>query len=153
MKATKILVIHPSNEVQRNIHAILSRFDFEMGYSDDGLNGLIQARHNNPDLIICAANVPVVNGFELCRMIKADEWMRDIPVMLLHEELNLFHISKAKEVGAQAFLVKPYMNNSLIYTVKRGLKRDKLIPNLRTEPTHFEECLTSTSVAVNRQMA
>lgn len=135
-----ILVIHKDNNARREIHNIISRFDFNITYADDGLQGLHTARQINPDLIICQIDIKIINGLNLAEMLKKEDELKHIPLILLHDMLDLATINKAKQIKAKAFLIKPYIDNSLIYAIKRALKEEQLEVNLTKAPVSYDAC-------------
>lgn len=139
-RRTHILIIHRDNTARREIHNILSRFNFDITYADDGLQGLETAKYKKPDLIICQINVAVVNGLELGATFHKNPLLKNVPLILLHDELDLSVINKAKLLDAKAFLIKPYIDNSLIYAIKRALDEEQLEVNLSKAPASYEAC-------------
>lgn len=140
MERKSILIIHRDDNTRKEMHDILSHFDFNLLYADDGLHGLYGARSAEPDLIVSAVNIAVLNGMEMCRMIRHDSDIGHTPIILLHNELNLDHIKKARTIGVSAFLIKPYLDNSLIYAIKRALREDDLHINSDHAPLCYENC-------------
>ncbi|MBL6446318.1 response regulator [Fulvivirga sp. 29W222] len=135
-----ILIIHKDDQARREMHDILSHFDFNLTYADDGLHGLYAAKSGNPDLIISEVNIAILNGLEMCKMIRREREIRQMPMIFLHEELKLDYISTAKNISASAFLIKPYLNNSLIYAIKKALKEEDLHVAKNKEPMRYEDC-------------
>ena len=147
----KILIIHKDDQSRREMHDILSHFDFDLTYADDGLHGLYAAKSSNPDLIISEINIAVINGFDMCKMIRREQAIKKMPVIFLHEEMHLNYIGMAKSIDANAFLVRPYLNNSLIYAIKRALKADDLHVDKDRNPLRYEDC--KTPLLANTQYA
>ncbi len=139
-RRTHLLIIHRDNAARREIHNILSRFNFDITYVDDGLQGLETAKHKKPDLIICQVTIAVLNGLELCATFRKNPILENVPIILLHDELDLTIINKAKLLDAKAFLIKPYIDNSLIYAIKRALGEEQLEVNLSQAPASYEDC-------------
>lgn len=139
-KRASILIIHKDNNSRREIHNIISRFDFDITYADDGLQGLYSARQVNPDLIISQVNIKMIDGLELADHLKKEESLKKCALILLHDMLDLATINKAKQCKVKAFLIKPYIDNSLIYAIKRALKEEQLEINLTKAPVSYESC-------------
>lgn len=139
-RRSHILIIHRDNTARREIHNILSRFNFDITYADDGLQGLETAKYKKPDLIICQVNIAVVNGLELGATFRKNALLKTVPIILLHDELDLTIINKAKLLNVKAFLIKPYIDNSLIYAIKRAMGEEQLEINLSKAPASYDEC-------------
>jgi CheY-like chemotaxis protein len=106
-----------------------SHFLNEAGYSvefeKDGDGALEQARTVVPDIIITEILVPTLDGLALCRKIKADPRTRDTAVLVFS---ILAAASRAREAGADAFLLKPLAEHTLVETVRQVLEaRNKRI--------------------------
>ncbi len=136
---TTILIIHSDDGDRKGIHDILSHFDFDLIYANDGLSGLQAAKYLKPKLIISEIDLKLLNGITMAGMIRKDEQIGNSSILFLHHNLDVELIKAAKKLGSKAFLVKPYVDNSLIYAVKRGLEQ----PNLTTcerPPVPYEQC-------------
>lgn len=132
MEKTKVLVIHEREEIQRNIHNILSHFDFEFLYASNGLDGLAAAKYENPDLVIIDINLKVLDGISLGRMLHRDPESSNTKLIFLNDSLDYDFMCEARGLNAKGFLMAPYLDNTLVYTVKRALAKplqlaDKLI--------------------------
>jgi len=140
MERKRILIIHKDNKARRGIHNILSRFDFDLIYADDGLQGLHTAKYKKPDLIISQVDLNVLDGIEMAATFRKDPILKNVLLILLHDQLDLKVVNKAKLVDAKAFLIKPYIDNSLIYAIKRALGEEQLEINLSKAPVSYESC-------------
>ncbi|WP_185152855.1 response regulator [Fulvivirga aurantia] len=140
MERTRILIVHRDNNSRREIHNILSRFDFEITYADDGLQGLHTAKYIKPHLIISQVEISGLDGIELASQCRKEESLKNVLLILLHDQLDLKIINDAKSVDARAFLIKPYIDNSMIYAIKRALGEEHLEINLSKAPASYESC-------------
>jgi two-component system response regulator MprA len=95
------------------------------------VDALVRARDLRPDIIITEVLVPKLDGLALCRMVKTDPDLRHI-VMLVFSILAVQ--SRAREAGADAFLLKPLAEKRLVDTVRQLLLMRK--QTLTGEKTH-----------------
>lgn len=150
MKRQNILIIHEDNQDREKIHGIISKFDFNLFYVSDGLNGIQAVKYGKFDLVICAIDLKVLGGLQLVEMIRNDEETKHIPVVFLHHEMDFGLVCQAKELDAKAFLIKPYVNNCIIYAIKRGIGLTSLKKiydlNLNYSDCHLPE-IVSVGVA------
>ena len=106
-----------------HVRELASHFLQEAGYSvrfeQDGEGALAHARESVPDIVITEILVPGLDGLALCRQLKADPGTRDIAVVIFS---ILASAGRAREAGADAFLLKPLANHALIDTVRRLLE-------------------------------
>ena len=98
-----------------------NRSDLEVISAKDGLSGLEQARTEQPAAIVLDINMPKMDGYEVCRRLKADAATRDIPVVMLTASGDPHLNQKAFDAGAVACLTKPYRQAALINCVDMAL--------------------------------
>jgi CheY-like chemotaxis protein len=103
----KILLVE-DNEMNRDM---LSRRLQRKGYSvvtaEDGEKGLLLARSEMPDLILMDISLPVMSGWEVTRLLKADETTRHIPIIALTAHAWITDREKAIEAGCDEYDTKP----------------------------------------------
>lgn len=117
----KILVIEDNPSFRKLISVQLEKAGYGVVTIEDGLQGLNAVRKENPDLVILDIMLPGMNGHQICRMIKFDQKMRHIPVIIsTSRELNET-VKIAKECGANAFIAKNKLGKSLLDVVKKLL--------------------------------
>ena len=92
--------------------------DYELIFAENGEELVQKAQHNLPDIIILAALLPGMDGFQACHYIKSQAHLRTIPI-IFHTFLNAEE--RARQVGADAFLLKPTDTRQLIETIERIL--------------------------------
>jgi DNA-binding response OmpR family regulator len=84
----------------------------------EATEGLEYAITHNPDLIILDVMMPIINGFNFCRLLKQEKNRKNIPVILLTARDQMKDIEIGFEVGAEAYLTKPVNTAELIKTIK-----------------------------------
>ena len=77
-----------------------------------------------PDLVILDVSMPILNGFEVLRSLKADRFHRDTPVLMLTACRNESDVRRAVVTGAAGYLTKPFRPDQLVKRVDRLLKAD-----------------------------
>jgi CheY-like chemotaxis protein len=113
-----ILVVERNPVVQRLERYFLEQAGFSVEFLADGLAALARARELRPKILVTEILVPKLDGLNLCRTIKSDPETSNILVIVfshLHAE------DRAIEAGADAFLLKPLDEDSLIGTVENLL--------------------------------
>ena len=104
---TKILIVE-DNEMNRDmLSRRLVRRGYEVVIAVDGETGIEAARANAPDLILMDMSLPVVDGWEATRRMKADEALRGIPVIALTAHAMARDRDKALEAGCDDYDTKP----------------------------------------------
>lgn len=110
-----ILVVERDPHIRELEGYFLSEAGFEVEFADDGEQALETVRRLKPDMVITEVLVPRLDGLALCRRIKAEEAGRTVAVLVFS---ILAARSRAEEAGADAFLMKPLAERSLLETVQ-----------------------------------
>ena len=109
-----ILVVERNPVVQRLERYFLEQAGYTVEFAADGLKALERARELKPGIVVTEIMVPALDGLSLCREIKSDPQTAHARVLIfshLHAE------DRAREVGADAFLLKPFTEELLLETV------------------------------------
>lgn len=115
-----ILVVERNPSVQRLERYLLEQAGFEVEFAGDGISALALARELRPHLLVSEILVPRLDGFSLCRAVRADTKSNSVAIVLIsHLEAE----QRALAAGADAFLLKPFDAEILIELVTRLLKQ------------------------------
>ncbi len=98
---------------------------FEVLSATDGMDGLNQARAHHPDIIILDVMLPVMEGLEVCRQLRADSRTSDIPVLMLTSKSEEVDEIVGFRMGADDYVTKPFKLKPLIQRIKALLRRSK----------------------------
>jgi two-component system response regulator MprA len=113
-----ILVVERDPHIRDLESYFLNEAGFAVEFATDGETALAAAGRLRPDIIITEVLVPKLDGLSLCRAVKSDR-------MLQHTVVLVFSIlavqSRAREAGADAFLLKPLAEKRLVHTVRELL--------------------------------
>jgi DNA-binding response OmpR family regulator len=113
-----ILVVERDPHIRELESYFLNEAGFAVEFVEDGEAALQRARALEPDIIITEVLVPKMDGLALCRAVKRDPAMRNTVVLVFS---ILAAESRAREAGADAFLMKPLAEKRLVDTVRRLL--------------------------------
>ncbi|OVE72644.1 hypothetical protein BVX93_02120 [bacterium B13(2017)] len=109
-----ILVIEDMNS-QRFIYKFnFKKMGFNVMGAETGEIALILAETHNPDLIISDVMLPRINGFEVCRQLKANEKTKNIPIIFVTAKSQKEDIIEGINAGGTHYIVKPFDFNELI---------------------------------------
>ena len=114
----KILVVEDSPTQAIRLQHILETRGFEVAVSHNGKAALQYLKGNRPTIIISDVIMPEMDGYELCKRIKDDENLKDIPVILLTSLSDPEDIIRGLEVGADNFITKPYQEKLLVSRIQ-----------------------------------
>jgi CheY-like chemotaxis protein len=119
----KILLVE-DNEMNRDmLSRRLERKGYQIVLALDGAEGLQMARTSSPDLILMDMSLPVIDGWEATRQLKADEATRQIPVIALTAHAMATDEEKARAAGCDDFDTKPIELPRLLGKIEALLQR------------------------------
>jgi len=114
----KILVVDDDPTLTALVSQCLKDKGYEVTAVTEAVEGLEYAMKKNPDLIILDVMMPIINGFNFCRLLKQEEKHKNIPILLLTARSQMKDIEIGLEMGAEAYLVKPLNVDELLKTIK-----------------------------------
>lgn len=124
-KSKKILVVDDEKYILRVVKLNLKRFGYEVFTARNGEEAIKSAVENFPDLILLDVMMPILDGFKVCEKLKANESTSKIPIIFLTARGRDADKSKAKELGAEAYLTKPFNIQVLRSIVQEKLNTKK----------------------------
>lgn len=124
MAKNKILLVEDDLNLVKAITIRLGANNFEVVAATDGEEGLDKARSEKPDLIILDIMLPKMDGFDVCRKLKVDKQYKNIPIIMLTAKFQPNDIKFGKDVGADAYMTKPFDSPALIAKIGELLKKE-----------------------------
>jgi DNA-binding response OmpR family regulator len=116
--APTIVVVDDDPELLKLITMLLRRIGAEAITFYTGREALQYLQHETPDLIILDLMMPEVDGFEVLAQVRADSRFEDVPVLILSAKVDPNTIRQGLAKGADGYVTKPYIANSLIDRVR-----------------------------------
>ena len=134
----KVLIIDDSREIIALVKSQLAKGGLDVVCADCGNTGLESIRHERPDLILLDVSMPDVSGFEVCRTLKADSELCDIPVIFLSASDATEDKIRGLNLGAIDYITKPFDALELQARVNAGLRtkytQDLLLQRTNVDP-------------------
>ena len=121
MESKKILVVDDA-EFNRDLIIQLLGDEYEILVAVDGSEGVKKAEQERPDLILMDLGMPVMDGWEATRKIKANSELRHIPVIAVTSHAMVGDEIQAREAGCDDYVPKPIDEEELIRKVKKFLQ-------------------------------
>ena len=118
----RILVVEDHEDNRHIVRELLASAGFEMIEAGDGDEGLALARIHNPDLILMDIQLPVLDGYEATRRVKADPALRSIPVIAVTSYALSGDEAKTREAGCNGYIAKPYSPRQMLAMIRELLK-------------------------------
>jgi signal transduction histidine kinase len=113
-KPIEILVIEDSPTQAGQLKSMLENSDFKVHVAVNGRLALEYLQGCTPEIVISDIVMPEMDGYELCRRMREDPKLREIPVILVTSLSDPTDVIKGLEVGADNFITKPYDEKSLL---------------------------------------
>ena len=124
----KILVVDDEPDIVRVVVKIMEARGHSVVTAKDGPSAVEMAKAEVPDVIILDLNLPQMDWFEVCKMIKTGETTNHIPVVMMTAAYTTVEdAEKGTDLGADEYVVKPFLREVLIHNVER------LIPESASE--------------------
>jgi CheY-like chemotaxis protein len=119
----RILIIDDDAGVRGVLKMMLERAGHEVAAGTCGAEGLERAREHKPDLVMLDIEMPGMNGFDVCSLMKTDATLRDVPVIIMTGRPLVGVPARAQAVGAVDLLAKPFERERLLKKIDECLTR------------------------------
>lgn len=121
-----MLIVDDNDDIRYYIRSIFEK-EYKIIEATNGKDGIEKATAQVPDIIISDLMMPEMDGFEFCKILKADEKTSHIPIIMLTAKANIESRIEGLELGADDYLIKPFNNQEMEARVKNLLViREKL---------------------------
>jgi len=102
------LIVDDKEENRYYLRTLVAAYGYEVDSAAQGAEALTKARHSPPSLVISDLLMPVMDGYEATRRIKADPGMRAIPVIAVSSYASSGSEGKARQAGCEGYIAKPF---------------------------------------------
>ena len=119
-----ILVVDDNVDVREYVAGLLGS-EYDVRQAADGREGVDAALKTVPDLIVCDVMMPVMDGLEMCRRVKAETATSHVPVILLTSNAQENQRAEGYDCGADAYITKPFSSKVLLSRVRNLLENRK----------------------------
>ncbi len=119
---SKVLVVEDSVTQREMITDLLRGSGLEVTVATDGVEALEKVQNQRPDLVVLDIVMPRMNGYEVCRRLKADPKTQNVPVVMCSSKGEEFDRYWGMRQGADAYIAKPFQPKELVGTVKQLLR-------------------------------
>ncbi len=127
-KSAVILIVDDEVEVRTFIRDYFEE-NYQICEASNGLDGLEMAIRNNPDIIITDIIMPVMDGNEMCRKLKAEIRTSHIPIVMLTARSSMDNKIEGLETGADAYFEKPFSIDLVEAQIRNLLENRRIIRN------------------------
>jgi len=124
MPHKKVLIADDNPDLRAILTIRLEINGYDVIIATDGENALDKVKSEKPDILILDLMMPRLTGFEVCRMIKFDDGLKSMPIIVLSALDQQHDREQAIQNGADAYFIKPFDLELLLYKIK-GLIGDE----------------------------
>ncbi len=117
----KILVVEDTEDNRQILRDLLGMAGYDMVEAHDGAQGVAMAAEHRPDLILMDIQMPVLDGYEATRRIKADPALAAIPIVAVTSYALSGDEAKARAAGCNDYIAKPYSPRQMLAKVREIL--------------------------------
>jgi two-component system cell cycle response regulator DivK len=117
----RILVVEDQPDNRQIIRDMLSATDYQISEAENGEEALAAVAKQRPDLILMDIQMPILDGYEATRRIKADPGLRAIPIIAITSYALSGDEQKARDAGCDDYVPKPYSPRQLLAKIRQYL--------------------------------
>jgi chemosensory pili system protein ChpA (sensor histidine kinase/response regulator) len=114
-----VMVVDDSITVRKVTTRLLERQGFEVLTAKDGIDAMGAMQERLPDMMLLDIEMPRMDGFELASHMRNDERLRHIPITMITSRTGDKHRERARQIGIDHYLGKPYQEHELLETINR----------------------------------
>ena len=122
MGTPRVLIVEDEPNIVLSLEILLHRAGYGTLSAGDGDEALELIRRARPDVVLLDIMLPRRNGYEVCRAVKSDAALSFIPVIMLTAKGQEVEILKGLELGASAYIAKPFGNAEVLEAVRAALE-------------------------------
>jgi CheY-like chemotaxis protein len=122
-KQSYLLVVDDSPSVRRVVSGMLKAHGWETQTARDGVEALDVIARERPAAVLLDIEMPRMDGYELMATLRSDQQYRHLPLIVLTSRAAAKHQQRATQLGANAYIVKPYQDEFLLSTIADLVRR------------------------------
>jgi two-component system phosphate regulon response regulator PhoB len=119
----RIFAVDDEEDLTDLLHYQLGREGYDVKFANNPFEALGKARDFNPDLILLDVMMPDLDGYQVLRMIRSDNLLKSVPVIMLTAKSEVEDRIKGLERGADDYMGKPFDSRELVLRINTVLKR------------------------------
>ena len=119
----RILVVEDQEDNRQILRDLLTSADYAMTEAENGEEALAAVAKQRPDLILMDIQLPIMDGYEATRRIKANPAWKDIPIIVVTSYALSGDEDKARDAGCDAYVTKPYSPRLLLAKIREFIPK------------------------------
>lgn len=121
-----VMVVDDSITIRKVTARILGRHNLKVVTAKDGLDAVQQLQDVTPDLFLLDIEMPQMDGFELATHVRSESRLQGIPIIMITSRTGEKHRDRAKQIGVDRYLGKPFQENELMNEINALLERPSM---------------------------
>ena len=122
-RPTLVMVVDDSVTVRKVTSRLLERNGMNVLTAKDGVDAITQLQERKPDVMLLDIEMPRMDGFEVATLVRHDEHLKDLPIIMITSRTGEKHRDRAMSIGVNEYLGKPYQESLLLETIQQLVKR------------------------------
>ncbi|CBL47263.1 putative histidine kinase related protein [gamma proteobacterium HdN1] len=118
-----VMVVDDSVTVRKVTSRLLERHGYEVITAKDGVDAITILQENQPDIMLLDIEMPRMDGFEVATLIRHDERLKELPIIMITSRTGEKHRDRAFSIGVDRYMGKPYQETVLLETIQELLKQ------------------------------
>lgn len=130
----KVLLIEDDSVLRDNTAELLELSGYDIATAPNGKVGIVMAKSQLPDIIICDIMMPEADGYSVLQALSINEQTMFIPFVFLSAKTERKDIRKGMNMGADDYITKPFSEDELISAIESRLAKASILKDLRDKP-------------------
>ncbi len=123
-RPTLVMVVDDSVTVRKVTSRLLERNGMNVLTAKDGVDAITQLQERKPDIMLLDIEMPRMDGFEVATLVRHDERLKDLPIVMITSRTGEKHRDRALSIGVNEYLGKPYQESVLLEAIQRLVHAD-----------------------------
>lgn len=121
-RPTLVMVVDDSVTVRKVTSRLLERNGMNVLTAKDGVDAIAQLQEHKPDIMLLDIEMPRMDGFEVATLVRHDEQLKDLPIIMITSRTGEKHRDRALAIGVNQYLGKPYQESELLENIHKLVK-------------------------------
>jgi len=121
-RPTLVMVVDDSVTVRKVTSRLLERNGMNVLTAKDGVDAIAQLQEHKPDIMLLDIEMPRMDGFEVATLVRHDERLKDLPIIMITSRTGEKHRERAMAIGVNEYLGKPYQESDLLDNILKLVK-------------------------------
>ena len=117
-----VMVVDDSVTVRKVTSRLLERKGMNVLTAKDGVDAIAQLQEHRPDIMLLDIEMPRMDGFEVATLVRHDERLKDLPIIMITSRTGEKHRERAMAIGVNEYLGKPYQESDLLENILKLVK-------------------------------